>query len=203
MRIDCQSHVFPKAYADIRSCSLGLFETINDIVGYAQLVSRNQELFLSRFNPASMVLNLLVRHEEQNDDLKIVLNTSPQLPSTVYGPEMEIETVLLKLMDNAIKFTPKGDVEVSVRTEMIDQKRVELVHTIKDTGIGIPQRLLDSGEIFEPFNQGDNSLTRPFGGLGIGLSLCRKLCEKIDGKMEFESAPGEGTQVKFSVPVDL
>ncbi len=187
---------------DVKTCSLGLFETINDIVGYAQLVSRSQELFLSRFNPASMVLNLLVRHEGQNQDLRIVLNASPRLPATVYGPEIEIETILLKLMDNAIKFTPKGEVEVSVRAEALYSKRIELIHTIKDTGIGIPQRLLDSGEIFEPFNQGDNSLTRPFGGVGIGLSLCRKLCEKIDGKMEFESAPDEGTTVVFTVPVD-
>ena len=187
---------------DIKSSSQTLFETINDLLNYAVLGSKDQKISCTRFNPANRLLSLVVRNDDRKSGLDFKLSISPLIPTSVYGPEAEIETVLAKLIDNAIKFTPSGEVEVSIASKRKDAGRLLLEYKITDTGIGIASQIIETGRIFEPFNQGDNSLTRPYGGLGLGLSLCKKLSSKIDATLNIGSSPGKGCCIEFSVPVD-
>jgi len=107
-----------------------------------------------------------------------------------------VRQILVNLVGNAIKFTERGEVAVRVTLETASGPSVRLRFTVRDTGIGIPpekQKL-----IFEAFSQADVSNTRQFGGAGLGLTICSRLVELLDGKLWVESSPGSGSQFQFT-----
>jgi len=104
---------------------------------------------------------------------------------------------LMNLISNAIKFTEKGEVFVSVSAELLEQNRYNLSFAVKDTGIGIPEEKMD--RLFMPFSQVDSSTSRNYGGTGLGLVISKKLVEKMDGSMSVESDEGKGTTFYFDL----
>ena len=123
-----------------------------------------------------------------------------ETPDAVVGDRMRLQQVLLNLAGNAIKFTERGDVELSLHTLSQDGEAC-LEFAVRDTGIGIPSSSLE--RLFQPFAQADASMARRFGGTGLGLSICKSLVDLMGGRIWAESEVGKGSTFYFTVRLPL
>jgi CheY-like chemotaxis protein len=121
------------------------------------------------------------------------------LPDVVVGDELRFRQVLQNLVSNAVKFTSGGGITVSVAARERRERRVLLDVAVTDTGIGVPAEL--TGAIFNPFVQADSSITRRYGGTGLGLTICRRLTELMGGQIEVESVEGVGSTFRVLLPL--
>ena len=113
------------------------------------------------------------------------------------GDLTRLRQVLVNLLNNAIKFTERGEVVVAVASRALGDTRHEVQFEVRDTGIGIPAEGL--GRLFQPFSQVDLSTSRKYGGTGLGLAISNRLCELMGGTMQVKSTLGEGTTFAFTV----
>ncbi|KAI4447610.1 Sensor histidine kinase RcsC [Eubacterium plexicaudatum ASF492] len=120
---------------------------------------------------------------------------SPQVPEYLIGDELRVGQILNNLLSNALKFTSVGKITVEVvRTARVNDK-IELFFIVKDTGIGIDQA--DKEKLFQSFSQADASISRKYGGTGLGLNICKQLVELMGGRIEVEGEKGRGSTFSF------
>jgi signal transduction histidine kinase len=135
----------------------------------------------------------------------MVFNLEPGLPSQFYGDAVRIKQVLVNLMGNAIKFTERGEIVVSVKSDPIieieNRKLMPLHISVKDTGIGISKLKLE--KIFESFTQEDSSTTRRYGGTGLGLTISKSLAELMGGNLQVQSDPGRGSVFTLNLQLEV
>lgn len=131
--------------------------------------------------------------------VSLIVHVDPKLNVPVIGPKLQLIQILEQVIENAVAFTPRGTIEISVLGNASGKNRQSLHFSVSDTGIGIEEKHLS--RIFEEFYQVDSSLSRKTGGAGIGLALTKKLVEKVGGAIGVESVPDAGTTVWFSLPV--
>jgi len=186
--------------ATIRDCSLKYFEHVQDILTYAKISMSESEISRGAFNPATLVLKL-IGEAEIPDSLQVNSGIPEDLPEVVAGAEQEIRIVVRKLLLNAIKFTKEGRIDIAVRAEALSAAQLRLVFTVVDTGEGIDPKLLENGRIFDAFTQGDSSLRRAHEGLGLGLSLCKSIADRLEGSIRVESERGKGSTFTFDCVV--
>jgi signal transduction histidine kinase/HPt (histidine-containing phosphotransfer) domain-containing protein len=129
--------------------------------------------------------------------LRLGVSAGSNLPRVAADPR-RVRQVLLKLADNAIKFTPRGAIEIRVEAENSDDGSRRLRFSVIDTGLGIPPEM--AANVFEPFSPGDNSYTRRNDGAGLGLAVAKRVIETLGGEIGFESEPGQGSTFWFTVP---
>jgi PAS domain S-box-containing protein len=135
----------------------------------------------------------------QSKGLDVHYAISSNVATQFWGNPRWIRQVLSGLINNAVKFTGMGEVEVSVRAEDTSDRQQLLNISVTDTGIGIPAE--KHAVIFEPFNQVDNSSTRPFGGTGLGLAIVSNLVQAMNGHISLESEPGRGCRFSVLIPL--
>ena len=128
-------------------------------------------------------------------DIGLRKNIHANLPHWIMTDPTKLRQVLINLLNNAIKFTDKGHVELNVGYKEIDETKLTINVTIKDTGIGIESSAIN--HLFQPFAQAESSTTRRFGGTGLGLAICKSIVEMMDGKLTVESIAGEGSTFSF------
>jgi signal transduction histidine kinase/CheY-like chemotaxis protein len=136
-------------------------------------------------------------------DIQFDIVRSPEVPRGLLGDALRMRQILNNLLSNALKFTKKGMVTLTVRVESTssDGRSTELQFEVKDTGIGIsPDQQM---RIFHPFEQADTSTTRRFGGTGLGLAISRHLVDMMGGRIELESSAGEGSLFRVSLPFGI
>jgi signal transduction histidine kinase len=148
-----------------------------------------QTLMLATFEPLEQ------RATEKKLDFQ--LDIDPELPGLLIGDATRLKQVLSNLVDNAIKFTERGNVSVRLAVASVQGERLTLRGEVRDSGIGIPANRL--GELFTPFTQIDASTTRRFGGTGLGLSITKRLLELMGGDIGVESQEGQGSLFWFHV----
>ncbi len=192
----------------VKSSATSLLTIINDVLDFSKidagkLVIAPQPFELLKFVDRIMHLLALRASEKQ---VAFSQRIEDNVPIWVVGDEIRLGQVLINLLGNAIKFTPAGGkVELLVRAlphrEVSQPMAVELVFIISDTGIGIAPEKLE--KIFEAFVQADTSVTREFGGTGLGLTISRKLVSLMGGRIDVKSIPGGGSTFTFSVPVQV
>ncbi|MBS3954753.1 MAG: response regulator [Methylomicrobium sp.] len=177
----------------IRKAAGNLSSTISQILDFTQIESGNTSRVSRDFNLVTMIQKINGTVEELAVAKKLAYTcwVDPTLPSNLSGDSVKLEQVLLNLASNAVKFTRQG--VVNLRASLIEASGddIKIRFEIQDTGIGIDPSLLE--HIFVPFEQGDNSLTRQYGGLGLGLSINRKLIEMMGGEMGVESESAKGS----------
>ena len=123
-----------------------------------------------------------------------------RLPMTLKGDSLRLGQVLINLIGNAIKFTNRGEVVLSISSHECSADQIGLRFSVKDTGIGLDQAQMD--QLFQPFSQADSSTTRKFGGTGLGLAISAKLVELMDGQMDVQSVYGKGSTFSFTAVFD-
>lgn len=136
-----------------------------------------------------------------NKNLTFIIDDSRPLPALLYGDSLRLEQILLNVLTNALKFTPTGYIFVRVEEINREHGRSQIQFTIEDTGIGISQDRIH--EIFRPFTQADDDISRQFGGNGLGLSICKYLISFMNGTMKLESALGLGSKLTIQLPFEL
>jgi PAS domain S-box-containing protein len=182
----------------IRSAGRALLRLLNEILDTAKLEKGAVELEQNDYNLLSLIdeLSSTLAANARAKGLHVDIHYDPALPTCLRGDELRVRQVLTNLLDNAIKFTEQGS--VTLRASVRDE---QLHFQIKDTGIGIaPERM---NAIFEPFTQADASMTRRFGGTGLGTTICKQLVELMGGRIWAESEPGKGTTFHVMLPLVL
>lgn len=179
-----------------------LLMLLNDLLDSAKIESGNLELESAPFSLRRMLDQITrvlgVRAREKG--LSFYCRMPDEIPDAINGDRMRLQQVLLNLAGNAIKFTERGEVEVSVRT-LSQEGEACLEFAVRDDGIGIPPASLE--RLFQPFAQADASMARRFGGTGLGLSISKSLVEMMGGRIWVESEVGKGSTFYFTVRLPL
>ena len=130
-------------------------------------------------------------------EIEFQYSISEETPNIFYGDPIRIQQILANILDNAVKFTIQGSIVISITTKTFDENFVELFFSIKDTGIGISQQ--NQKELFKPFYQTEDYLTRKHGGTGLGLAISKKLCELMNGRIWVQSESENGSTFYFTI----
>ena len=186
----------------LRRAGATLLTVINDILDLAAVESRHLRIQEIPFDLNAVVSSVttIMESRARARGLELVCGVAGDVPGWLLGDSDRLHQILLNLIGNAIKFTERGSVQLQVRGS-VSEGSVELTFAVKDTGIGIPpekQKL-----IFEPFTQADSSITRQYGGSGLGLTISRQLVELMHGRIWVESEPGCGSTFSFKVRLPL
>ncbi len=187
----------------MHSSGESLLALINDILDISRIEAGKITLEEIPFNLNDLLKRicdtLSVRSNKKN--LEMTYEIKPGVPDLLIGDPNRLRQILVNLIGNAIKFTEKGSIRVSVENMETTKNNSTLKFSISDTGIGIPSAKLES--IFNTFTQADASVTRKFGGTGLGLAISRKLVHLMHGDISVESTKGEGTTFSFSAKFDI
>lgn len=195
----------PQHYARIvHRSSERLMQLVHDILEYSGLEAHQAVLHLGPFEVRTAIEHLTdwATPLAETRGLSLSVDVDESVPAAAIGDGRRIVQVVTNLVQNAIKFTEHGSVDVRVtapgpRPEEDTDERTWVEFTVTDTGIGIAETHLDA--IFEPFRQADPHADRQ--GSGLGLAICRELVDLMDGELDVRSAPGEGSSFTFGVPL--
>jgi len=183
----------------IREGSESLLRIVNDILDFSKIESGRLELEKQPFNVRQCVeaaIDLLA-NEATKKDLAIACVIDKETPAYIAGDVTRVRQVLVNLIGNAVKFTPEGEILVSVKTRKLTAVLYEVNFSVSDTGIGIPEDRMD--RLFQSFTQVDASTTRTYGGTGLGLAISRDLAQMMGGQMWAESEEGKGSTFHFTI----
>jgi two-component system, sensor histidine kinase len=186
-----------------RLCSESLSELLNSSLEYAALEAGQISLEETEFSVKEMLEVALAQQRPKSElkQLRLRLTLDATLPETLIGDASRLRELLGHLVNNAIKFTHTGsvDVRVSMRTTATLPKPDVLVAEVRDTGIGIPTDKLDT--LFESFQPGESGFARAYPGLGLGLAVAQRLAKVMGGRILVESQPGVGSTFTLEVPL--
>ena len=183
----------------IRTSGEDLLTIINDILDFSKIEAGKLDMEAMPYDLGDCVesaLQLLApKASEKGLELLYLINQNT--PSTLTGDPTRLRQILVNLLGNAIKFTERGEIFLSVDAMPLENDQYEVHFAVKDTGIGISENARD--RMFQSFSQADTSTTRKFGGTGLGLSISKKLAENMGGTMWYESEAGKGSTFHFTI----
>ena len=182
----------------IKSSAESLMTLINDILDFSKIEARKLEIEKTPFNLEDLIFETLapLAIQAHRNKLDLVCAIPPRLDSDIIGDPGRLRQILINLVGNAVKFTEKGEVVISVEEETRGGDTLLLHFSIADTGIGIPE---DKQKIiFDVFAQADSSMTRKYGGTGLGLAISSQLVDLLGGRIWVESAAGKGSTFHFT-----
>lgn len=176
---------------------------INNILDFSKLEAGKFTLESRRFHFRNMVDYVKANHKNRMTEkgLDFSINVSDKIPECVIGDELRIVQILNNLISNAYKFTSVGGVNVEIVITAQRENRAELFFLVMDSGIGIAKEKQD--KLFKSFSQVDMSISRKYGGTGLGLNICKQLVELMGGDIHVESNEGKGTIFSFHIWVEL
>ena len=187
----------------VKRSSDHLLELIDDLLDFSRIESDKMKLNIRPFDIRKAIegARLLVLRTIGEKRLEIRIEEEAGIQRGVLGDELRFKQILINLLSNAIKFTPSGTITVGVSEISREGKITRLELYVSDQGIGIPHEKLK--DIFEMFTQGDDSITKRFGGAGIGLAIVKGLTGLMGGTVSVESAPGEGSRFAVRIPFEI
>jgi CheY-like chemotaxis protein/HPt (histidine-containing phosphotransfer) domain-containing protein len=187
----------------INTASTGLLGILNDILDLSKLDAGSISLdpVLFAVNDLRNMLNTLFIDSAEKKGLAFSIDVGVGMPNNLIGDELRLQQVLVNLMGNAIKFTASGSVSLSITLLESDSLQARVLYCVKDTGIGMSAK--GQSKLFQLFSQADDSITRRFGGTGLGLALSNKLVQLMGGKFMVESTSGLGSSFSFELVFGL
>ncbi|MDZ7833103.1 MAG: response regulator [Desulfobacterales bacterium] len=182
----------------IRTSGETLLALINNVLDFSKIESGEIELESVDFSPELLAYDVceLIRPKIGEKPIELVCKIDESMPPHLRGDPFRFQQILINLMGNAPRFTESGEIALSMWVETEKDHQVKLHARISDTGVGIPED--KQVRIFEPFQQADNSISRKFGGSGLGLSISRQLAELMEGTVWLESEPEVGSTFHFT-----
>jgi signal transduction histidine kinase/CheY-like chemotaxis protein len=193
---------------NVQKSAYNLLNIINDILDFSKIEAGKLLIDNASFKLDELIEETIdiLSIKAQEKDLELICNIDPQIPSQLFGDPVRIRQILVNLIGNAIKFTLKGEVFITVQQESAlyeknDKKFMNLAIAVHDTGIGIAPEKINS--IFESFTQADSSTTRKFGGSGLGLTISKRLAELMNGNLDVESEYGKGSTFTLRLAMEI
>jgi two-component system sensor histidine kinase/response regulator len=187
----------------IEHSAKALLGIINDILDFSKIEAGRIELEHMTFDLARHLAEItdLLGEKARSKGIELTCEVESDVPNAVVGDPVRLRQVVTNLVDNAIKYTDRGEVSLHVMLacDASDDKRV-LLFEVRDSGQGVPPDV--QSKLFNPFVQGDASMTRRHGGTGLGLAICRRLVELMGGEIGLESRVGEGSTFWFTVQLE-
>lgn len=189
----------------VEASASGLLTLLSDVLDFARLESGKLQLKPVTFHPRQLFADvaMIMRVRAEQKSLQFDMEVSDSVPPAVVADADRLRQVVLNLVSNAIKFTPKGYVRVNVgwRTDATPSQQTLLTVDVADSGVGIRRDHLS--KLFEKFSQLDNSFSRQYEGVGLGLAICRELVQLMQGEIHVESELGVGSRFCLAVPVGI
>ena len=189
-----------EALRTIRRNGAYLLEILNDILDFSKIEANRLEIELLPCSPRRITADVaeLLRPRADAKGVALRVAIDDTVPEKLMSDPVRLRQILLNLIGNAVKFTPTGHVQISLRFDRLDQT---IEFDVEDTGIGIASDVLS--QVFEPFLQGDSSMTRRFGGTGLGLAITKRLVERLGGAVTATSVVGRGSTFRVRLPAQL
>ena len=186
----------------INGSAQNLLGIINDILDFSKIEAGKLNIEKTDFELTDVLDNLsdTITMKAEEKGLEFIFAIEPDVPVALKGDPLRLGQILLNLTNNAVKFTEKGEIVVSVKANKITSEYAIIDFAVSDTGIGLSDE--QQAELFQPFQQADSSTTRKYGGTGLGLTICEKLTEMMGGKIGVNSTPGKGSTFYFSARFD-
>jgi signal transduction histidine kinase len=186
-----------------RQAADNMMELVDRMLSYADGVGRGATACLDEFDLSVTIEAVMMGHRSRfaEKGLSFDVQVAQDVPRRIRCDAEQIARLLDILLGNAFKFTDKGGARVDIALDQMEGNRAVVRITVSDSGIGIPADMLE--RIFDPFIQVDGSITRRFGGAGLGLSIARKIAQVLNGTLHTESSPGEGSRFNFIMQVDV
>lgn len=177
---------------------------LNDILDFSKIESGHLDYQDVEFDPELVVYDVLdtIRSGIGSKPIELLCRMGDAVPPVISGDPLRFRQVMTNILGNAAKYTQAGEVEVTLDVEALEPDRLKLHAVIRDTGIGIPEDCLES--IFEIFHQVDNTYSRQYGGVGLGLAICRRIARHLDGDVWVDSGssgrgdPSSGSRFHFT-----
>ncbi|MDR2455709.1 MAG: response regulator [Deltaproteobacteria bacterium] len=187
----------------INVATRALLRIINDILDFSKIEAGKLEMEKADFNLKTLVDNNISLQNPAVDakGLALRLAFDPDVPLYLCGDQVRLGQIINNLLSNAVKFTDSGEVELSVKLKEKAESQARILVSVKDSGIGMSQEQMRT--LFSAFTQADTSITRRYGGTGLGLTISKRLCEMMGGSIWCESEPGKGSRFSFEVLMDL
>lgn len=186
----------------IKNSGNALLQIINDILDQSKLEVGMLEIEKSDFHLASLVDEIVGQFEYKIADKEITLvkSISPDLPEGIFADQTRVRQILMNLVSNAVKFTSEGEIRIEVKPTKSEDGRIMVHFSVVDSGIGISEEAIS--RLFQRFEQADNTITRKYGGSGLGLSISKNLAELMGGSIGVDSVEGKGSTFWFAVPLE-
>ncbi|MCL1939586.1 MAG: response regulator [Desulfovibrionaceae bacterium] len=180
-----------------------LLGIINDILDFSKIEAGRLDMDSTEFKLEDILDNIatLVGHKADEKGLEVLFGVDSNVPAELVGDPLRLGQVLTNLLNNAVKFTEKGEIIISCTLDAVLGEKVRLRFMVKDTGIGMSQE--QQARLFTAFTQADGSITRRFGGTGLGLTITKRLLELMEGGIQVLSEEGKGTTVTFTATFGL
>lgn len=180
-----------------------LLGIVNGILDFSKIESGKVELELVKTDMFELLENSIeiVKLEASNKRLQLLLNIQSEMPRFALVDPVRLKQIFTNLLNNAVKFTKKGEIELKASAENIEGNRWKYIFSIRDTGIGITEAQKE--KLFKAFSQADSSTTREFGGTGLGLIISRMIVNTMGGTIDFQSKPGRETIFYFDIIAEV
>lgn len=178
-----------------------LLSIINDILDFSKIESGKMELSIEKANVydiVSQVINVIL-YQSQKKNIELLLNIEPGLPETIWLDESRLKQILINLLGNAVKFTQEGEIELKVEKLSIESKNITLRFSVRDTGIGIPKE--KQKHIFNAFTQENSSISKKYGGTGLGLTISNNILNYMGSSLSLVSELHQGSTFYFDIQV--
>ncbi|MBT5470411.1 MAG: response regulator, partial [Nitrospina sp.] len=182
----------------IQGSANALLGIINDILDFSKIEAGKMDMEEVDFQLKEVLDNLgnMITIQAQEKGLEMLFSVDPNVPLSLIGDPLRLGQILTNLTNNALKFTEQGEILVAINLVKEERDQVLVQFSVKDTGIGLTKEQVN--KLFEEFNQADSSTTRKFGGTGLGLTICKRLVEMMNGEIWVESEPGNGSNFIFT-----
>ena len=185
---------------NIENSGHALLSLINDILDFSKIEAGKMELITADYELGSLLHDCynMIQVRAESKQLKFVLENDPNLPRILYGDEFRLRQIFVNLLTNAVKYTHEGSVIFSIRGEKLNENRLMLVVSVKDTGIGISEE--NQQRLFQSFQRLEEKRNRSIEGTGLGLTIVKRLIDLMDATMELHSVYGEGSEFIVRIP---
>lgn len=185
---------------NIRSSANNLLGIINQILDFSKIESGKFEIIEDDYTVSSLLNDVtsVIGVKVLEKPIKFIVNIGEHVPEGLYGDVLRIRQIFINILNNSVKYTDKGDIELMVDWKKIDDSKGELHASVRDTGIGIKDE--DMPKLFESFMQVDTRRNRGITGTGLGLAVCKNLLDLMGGTIDVRSTYGEGSTFSFVIP---
>ncbi|MFC3034582.1 response regulator [Pseudoalteromonas fenneropenaei] len=180
-----------------------LLALINDILDFSKIEAGKLDIEQAHFNLDKLLDNVatIIGIRAQERGLELIFDISPQINRDYIGDPLRLGQVLINLAGNAVKFTEQGEVTISIHELSKDNHSAKLRLAVKDTGIGMSEQ--QQKALFQSFSQADSSISRKYGGTGLGLTISQQLIKLMGGEIQVNSVPGQGSEFHFTISLPL